>query len=175
MRIDTFVAVSIGILVSICIIITTANVSKEIKDISELGIALRPIYGVFSSYLLGLGYIAAGLTSAVTAPLAAAYVINALFNLNYSPDSYAFKRLSYVILIIGCIVASLDFNPLEVITLAQISNAIILPVMVLIIISLSQKINSKNSIGSINTIFQVLVIAISLALSISSIYKIFFS
>lgn len=174
MRIDTYMAVSVGILVSICIIITTANVSSEVEDVSELGSALEPLYGVFSSYLLGSGYIAAGLTSAVTAPLAAAYVLNALFDLNYSIESYAFKRLSYAILIIGCGIATLDFNPVEVITLAQISNAIILPIMVLIILSLSKKIKSSSSVFSINFVFQWLVIAISVGLSFSSLYKIIF-
>ena len=174
MRIDTYMAVGVGILVSICIIITTANVSSEVKDVSELGSALEPLYGVFSSYLLGSGYIAAGLTSAVTAPLAAAYVLNALFDLNYSIESYAFKRLSYAILIIGCGIATLDFNPVEVITLAQISNAIILPIMVLIILGLSKKIKSSSSVFSINIIFQWLVIAISVGLSFSSLYKILF-
>lgn len=174
MRIDTYMAVSVGILVSICIIITTANVSSEVEDVSELGSALEPLYGVFSSYLLGSGYIAAGLTSAVTAPLAAAYVLNALFDLNYSIESYAFKRLSYAILIIGCGIATLDFNPVEVITLAQISNAIILPIMVLIILGLSKKIKSSSSVFSINFVFQWLVIAISVGLSFSSLYKIIF-
>lgn len=174
MKIDTYMAVSVGILVSICIIITTANVSSEVESINELGLALEPLYGVFSSYLLGCGFIAAGLTSAVTAPLAAAYVLNALFNLNYATESYAFKRLSYAILIIGCIIATLDFNPVEVITLAQISNAIILPIMVIIILGLSRKIKSSNSVFTINSIFQWLVVAISLGLSLSSIYKIIF-
>ena len=172
MRIDTYMAVSVGILVSICIIITTANVSSEVENISELGTALEPLYCVFSSYLLGCGYIAAGLTSAVTAPLAAAYVLNALFNLNYPTESYAFKRLSYAILIIGCIIATLDFNPVEVITLAQISNAIILPVMVLIILGLSQKIKTTTSIFTLNFLFQFIVIGISLLISISSLFKI---
>ncbi len=172
MRIDTYVAVSLGILVSICIIITTANIQSEVSDINSLGLALEPIYGVFASYLLGIGYIAAGLTSAVTAPLAASYVINTLFDFNYSTESYAFKRLSYAVLLIGCVVAALDFNPVEVITIAQISNAIILPILVLIIFGLSQKISASKSI--LNMVSKLLIIILSIGLSISSIYKILF-
>ncbi|MBS3737928.1 MAG: Nramp family divalent metal transporter [Psychroflexus sp.] len=172
MRVDTYVAVSLGVLVSICIIITSANVQSEVNDISSLGLALKPIYGAFASYLLGIGYIAAGLTSAVTAPLAAAYVINALFNYNYSLESYAFKRLSYAVLLIGCIVAALDFNPIQVITIAQISNAIVLPILVLIIFGLAQKINHSKSI--LNSVLQLLIIILSVGLSLSSLYKIVF-
>ena len=83
MRIDTFVAVTLGVLVSISIIITTANISDQLDNVNNLGIALEPILGQFSSYLMGIGFITAGLTSAITAPLAAAYVINKLFRLNY--------------------------------------------------------------------------------------------
>jgi len=174
MRVDTYLAVSIGILVSICIIITTANIQSEVSEISQLGLALTPIYGAYASYLLGIGYMAAGLTSAVTAPLSAAYVINGLFSLNYTPDSYAFKRLSYVILLIGCIVAALDFNPVEVITLAQISNAIILPVLVIIIFGLSRKILQSKSIFNFNSLAQLLIVVLSVAISLSSLYKILF-
>ena len=137
------VAVSLGVLVSISIIITTANISDQLDNVNNLGIALEPILGQFSSYLMGIGFITAGLTSAITAPLAAAYVINKLFRLNYKSDSFAFKRLSYLILLIGGVVAALDFNPVEVIKLAQVSNAIFLPIIVFIIIGLKYEIDNR--------------------------------
>ena len=172
MRIDTFTAVGVGIAVSIGIIITTANVSEKVNDISELGLALEPLFGPMSIYLLGFGYIAAGLTSAVTAPLAVAYVLNTLFDLNYPVESFAFKRLSYAILLIGTVIATLDFNPVEVITLAQISNAIILPIIVVILVWLANRIKTLNKSFTPQRVFGIIVIAISLGLSLSTIYKI---
>ncbi|RRO25101.1 Nramp family divalent metal transporter [Flavobacteriaceae bacterium 14752] len=172
MRIDTFIAISAGILVSVCIIITTANVSGHVNEILELGKALEPLYGSFAKYLLGFGYSAAGLTSAITAPLAAAFVINRLFNLNYNLESLAFKRLSYFILFIGCIIAAFDFNPITVITLAQISNAIVLPIIALIIVWLSNKIKVLNKSVITHHIASFVVIIISLTLSFSALYKI---
>ncbi|NBC58058.1 MAG: divalent metal cation transporter [Bacteroidetes bacterium] len=172
MRVDTFIAVALGILVSICIIITSANVSNKIDEVSQLGIALEPLYGSFSVYLLGGGYIAAGLTSAVTAPLAAAFVLNTLFDFNYRIESIQFKRLSYAILLIGCIIATLDFNPINVITAAQIANAIALPVMVIILIWLSKKAFSANDNFIPRDLINIIVILICLALSLASLYKI---
>lgn len=172
MRIDTFIAISVGILVSICIIITTANVSEEINQVSQLGNALKPLYGSFSVYLLGIGYMAAGLTSAVTAPLAAAFVLNTLFDFNYRIEAIQFKRLSYLILAVGCIIATLDFNPINVITAAQIANAIVLPVMVIILIWLSKKAISKRKNFTLRDVLNILIILISLALSLASLYKV---
>jgi Mn2+/Fe2+ NRAMP family transporter len=174
MQIDTIVAVSVGVLVSICIIITTANVSNEITEVKDLGVALEPLFGRFSSILIGIGYMAAGLTSAVTAPLAAAYVINSLFSFNYTIESSAFKRLSYIILFIGCVIAALDFDPVEIIRIAQISNAIVLPVMVFIILWLSQKLKNSEALLSLQNLIGFIVLVISLGLSLSSIYKIIF-
>jgi Mn2+/Fe2+ NRAMP family transporter len=172
MRIDTYIAVGIGILVSICIVITTSNISDFTQDIQGIGLALEPLFGKASSFCVGIGFMAAGLTSAVTAPLAAAYVLNKLFNFNYSSESIAFKRLSYIILFIGCIIAALDFNPVEIIKTAQVANAIILPSLVAILIWLLYQFKSlKLSVAY--RILTLLVFALSLSVSISAFYKLF--
>ena len=173
MRIDTISAVFVGILVSICIIIVTANVSDYTQDIKGIGLALKPLFGEFSIYLVGIGYVSAGLTSSITAPLAAAYVLNKLFSLNYNPQSLAFKRLSYSILFIGCIIAALDFNPMEVIRIAQVANAIILPVLVILLIWLAYKFTTTKMSWWFS-IFSFLTLSFSISISFSSIYKIFF-
>ena len=173
MRIDTFFAVALGILVSISIIITTANISDDLTNVNNLGTALEPVLGPFSAYLMGIGFIAAGLTSAITAPLAAAFVINELFGLNYETRSFAFKRLSYVILIIGCLVAALDLEPVQVIKLAQVANAIILPVIVIIILWLDRQIGQQRKAGPFYQLLGLVVLLISVFLSLSSLYKLF--
>ena len=173
MRIDTFFAVALGILVSISIIITTANISDDLTNVNNLGTALEPVLGPFSAYLMGIGFIAAGLTSAITAPLAAAFVINELFGLNYETRSFAFKRLSYVILIIGCLVAALDLEPVQVIKLAQVANAIILPVIVMIILWLNRQIGQQRKSGPFYQLLGLVVLLISVFLSLSSLYKLF--
>jgi Mn2+/Fe2+ NRAMP family transporter len=175
MRVDTFMAVGVGILVSICIIITTSNISAYTQDVLGIGLALEPLFGATSTYFVGIGFIAAGLTSAVTAPLAAAYVLNKLFNFNYSPDSLKFKRLSYGILGIGCFFAALDFNPVEMIKIAQVANAIILPVLVVLIVWLRFQLQKSPSAYKIlHSGLYLLILLLSLSISISGLYKIFF-
>lgn len=175
MRIDTFAAVGVGIFVSICIIITTSNISAYTQNIQGIGLALEPLFGKASSYFVGIGFMAAGLTSAVTAPLAAAYVLNKLFKLNYDAESFAFKRLSYGVLLIGCVVAALDFNPVEVIRIAQVANAIILPILVIIIIWLAHQLkSSQTQYGVFNLVLGGIVLLLSLVISISGLFKIFY-
>ena len=173
MRTDTITAVGVGILVSICIIITTSNISAYTQDVQGIGIALEPLFGKASTYFVGIGFIAAGLTSAVTAPLAAAYVLNKLFKLNYATNSIAFKRLSYLILLIGCFVAALDFNPVKVIQVAQVANAIILPSLVAILIWLLFQLKSFK-VSIIYVCLGFTIFALSLSISISAFYKLFF-
>jgi len=172
MRIDTVMAVGVGVLVSICIIITTSNISSETQDIQNIGLALEPLFGKISTYFVGIGFIAAGLTSAITAPLAAAYVLNNLFKLKYSAESIKFKRLSYLILFIGCVIAALDLNPVEVIRVAQIANALILPILVIIILWLVNRFSVlKSKLSYSNIIFGLIVLVLSFAISISGFYK----
>jgi Mn2+/Fe2+ NRAMP family transporter len=172
MRIDTFTAVGVGIIVSICIVITTSNISDNTQDIEGIGSALEPLFGKVSTYFVGIGFISAGLTSAVTAPLAAAYVLNRLFNLNYKPEQIGFKRLSYLILFIGCIIAALDFNPVEVIKIAQVANAIILPTLVALLLWLAFQVKMIK-LTKIYILLGFLVFVFSLSISISSIFKLF--
>ena len=74
-RKDTIIAIGLGGLVSMAIIISAAAIqSTDISNAADLAKSLAPLYGSFSTYFLGLGLFAAGITSAITAPLAAAYV-----------------------------------------------------------------------------------------------------
>ena len=77
---DTLIAIILGGLVSISIIISAAAIkSTEVKNVLDMAKALEPLYGTAALYFMGIGLLAAGITSAITAPLAAAYVANSCF------------------------------------------------------------------------------------------------
>ncbi|GIS01190.1 MAG: hypothetical protein CM15mP102_20100 [Flavobacteriales bacterium] len=44
-----------------------------------LGKGLEPLYGKFAIYFLGIGLFSSGITSSITAPLAASYVAKSCF------------------------------------------------------------------------------------------------
>ena len=76
---------------------------------------------------MGIGLFAAGVTSAITAPLAAAYVANSCFNWKAGLKDYRFRAVWVFVLLIGALSLSMQFKPIEIIKFAQVTNGILLP------------------------------------------------
>ncbi len=132
---DTVIAISLGGLVSLSIMICAAALQgQEIKSAADLGLALAPLYGSFAPTLMSVGLFAAGITSAMTAPMAAAYVVCECFK--WESNSNGYKISALVVLATGILFSSLKINPIEIIRFAQITNGILLPVVGLFIIIL---------------------------------------
>tara|TARA_B100001540_G_C15744130_1_gene613705 strand:- start:13 stop:1212 length:1200 start_codon:yes stop_codon:yes gene_type:complete len=127
-RMDTIISVSIGGLISLCIVLAAANSDlKSVESVSDLGVALSPIYGKFSQHLISIGLFGAGISSAITAPLAASYVVTECFD--WKQNGNKAKFIFLFVLIIGTIFSSLDVNPITTIQLAQFFNGLLLPVI----------------------------------------------
>lgn len=74
LRKENATAIIIGGVISICIIITSATTlfgNSEIQSAADMAQQLEPLLGSWSGYFLGIGLFAAGISSAITAPLAA--------------------------------------------------------------------------------------------------------
>tara|TARA_B100001059_G_scaffold52327_1_gene46038 strand:- start:6644 stop:7834 length:1191 start_codon:yes stop_codon:yes gene_type:complete len=175
-RIESFISILLGGLVSLSIIITAASVSNQnVTGVIDLAIGLEPLYGKFAIYFLGLGLFASGITSSITAPLAAAYVAKSCFGWNNSLKSKRFRLVWIFILITGVFVSMIDINPIEIIKFAQFSNSLLLPIIAIILLML---INNKNIISpkfnyKYQNIFGVLIIIISLILGIKGLISLF--
>ena len=141
-RIESFISIIIGGIVSMAIIITAASVSNDnVKSVMDLAKGLEPLYGKFAIYFLGIGLFASGITSSITAPLAAAYVAKSCFGWSGSLKSLNFRIVWFFVLLIGVIVSLLKLNPIEVIKFAQFSNSLLLPILAILLFWL---INNKN-------------------------------
>jgi len=141
-RIESFISIIIGGIVSMAIIITAASVSNDnVKSVMDLAKGLEPLYGKFAIYFLGIGLFASGITSSITAPLAAAYVAKSCFGWSGSLKSFNFRIVWFFVLLIGVIVSLLKLNPIEVIKFAQFSNSLLLPIVAILLFWL---INNKN-------------------------------
>lgn len=128
LRFDTIFAVSLGGLVSMSIIICAAAIQgNSIESTTGLGQALAPLYGDFAPILMSLGFFAAGITSAITAPMAAAFVVCECFG--WRSNSFGYKSVALLVLACGVLFSSLQIKPIEVIRFAQITNGILLPVV----------------------------------------------
>jgi len=129
-RRDTYVSIILGGLVSMAIIISAAAISNgTVSNAADLAKGLEPLYGSFSKYFLSVGLFAAGITSAITAPLAAAYVARGCFDWDKGLKSVKFRVVWIFILLLGVILSSGGWKPIEIIKFAQVANGLLLPVI----------------------------------------------
>ncbi|MEX0272788.1 MAG: Nramp family divalent metal transporter [Flavobacteriaceae bacterium] len=169
---DTILAIGVGGLVSLSIIISAAQMQgREIMNILDLAEGLRPLYGEWARYCMGVGMLAAGITSAITAPLAAAYVANSCFGWNAGLKDFRFRMVWIFILSIGVCFLYFDIRPIEVIKFAQVANGILLPVIAFILLWM---VNSPQIMGvHKNSLWQnvlgTVITMLALALGLKSI------
>ncbi|MFT5541825.1 MAG: manganese transport protein [Glaciecola sp.] len=132
-----FSSIGLGGIVTFAIMSCAANafyLTDTILSPGNIASQLEPILGDYANLFFALGLFSAGLTSAITAPLAAGYAICGLFGWEVKLDSKEFKIVCATILICGVLVAISGFKPLAVIVLAQASNALLLPISVLFLL-----------------------------------------
>ncbi len=147
LRIENAVAIILGGLISMLIIITAASSGEAVGEVSnakDLAIQLEPLFGQSAKWFMGIGLMAAGISSALTAPLAAAYAAKGLFNWSENEKDIKFRTVWMVILAIGMLVATIGVKPVLIIKFAQITNAIVLPFIAVYLLYIS---NSKKILG----------------------------
>ena len=174
-RTDTYVSIIGGGIVSIAIMISAAAIqSSEVKNAADLAQGLEPLFGIYAKYLLAIGLFAAGITSAITAPLAAAYVAAGCFNWQSNLKSTKFRFVWIIVLILGVVFSSIGFKSIEVIKFAQFSNGLLLPFIAVFLVwimnkkeLLGQHTNSKKQ----NTLALIIVL-ITFVLGIKSLMKV---
>ena len=173
---DTIVSISIGGLISLCILLTAAGLNNsDILNAVDLAYSLQPLYGDFSKYIVATGLLSAGLTSSITAPIAAAYVVCGCFGFSINRKSKLFKIIAVIVLLIGVIFSSIGFSPIEIIKFAQVTNGILLPLVVVFLLFLAN--NTRLLKNNTNNLFQnvlgLIVIGFCLLLCYRSVAKVF--
>jgi Mn2+/Fe2+ NRAMP family transporter len=133
-RFDTTITIGLGGLIAILIVSTAAAsifaAGLAVNNAVDMAIQLEPLFGSLSRYLLGVGLFAAGLSSAVTAPLATGYVVTEILKLDSNVTSRAFRAISICVLAAGSLFAITGTRPIVIIVTAQFANGILLPVVV---------------------------------------------
>ncbi len=150
---DTVVSIILGGLISMCIVVSSSSLNiEEINSVYDLAKGIEPLYGINSKYIIGIGLFSAGITSAITAPLAASYVASGCLGWSNGTKNIKFKLVWLSILIFGVISSSLGFKSIEIIKFAQISNGMLLPIIAGFLIWVA---NKKTILGGYtNNIFQ---------------------
>jgi Mn2+/Fe2+ NRAMP family transporter len=175
-RKDTFISIILGGIVSMAIIVSASAIqATEVSDASDLAKGLAPLYGDFSKYFLAMGLFAAGITSAITAPLAAAYVATGCLGWEGNLRSKRFRAVWIIILILGVFFSSLGIKPIEIIKFAQVANGILLPIIAgfLIWIMNKESILGKFKNSTTQNSLGIIILVITIFLGLKSIFKVF--
>lgn len=179
LRKDLILAISLGGLISAAIIVTSAVAfygrGLTIETGAQLAQQLKPLFGSLSNIMFGIGLFAAGLSSALTAPYAAAFASSGVLGWRGGHNSLKFRGVWLGVILVGFVVSSLNLRPLAVIMFAQVANGLVLPIASLFLLIV---LNSRKIMGNlVNNLRQnllgIIVILIVSLLGAWNIIKLF--
>lgn len=137
MRWGIGIAVLIGGFISMAILVSGTLVTGDFS-FQNVSHTLSGRLGNWAGALFAFGLFAAGFTSALTAPLAAAITAKSL--LGWSENSPAYKAVWLTVMAVGLTFGLLGIKPIPVIVLAQAANGLLLPVVtVFLFIAINKK------------------------------------
>jgi Mn2+/Fe2+ NRAMP family transporter len=177
MRWGIMLAVIIGGIVSIAIMVVGTQVEGEFS-FAALAEAMSIGLGKSSALFFGFGLFAAGLSSSITSPLAAAVTAKSLFaganNGVWENNSTYFRLVWAGVLGVGLLFGLLQVKPIPAIILAQAVNGVLLPIIVIfLILSVNdEKLLGKKYTNSIfSNILTLAILAVTSFLGLNNLWK----
>lgn len=181
MRFGLSVAIILGGIISMAVLTVGTIVTKEFSY-EALAEALSASIGGWAVYIFGFGMFAAGFSSAITAPLASAITAKSLFEKNnpvkWRTQSFYFKAVWAVVLIVGLAFGLAQVQPIPAIILAQALNGLILPFISIFLIFVinDPKLVDKEGINSwLSNVLMGIVVWITLILGLMNLMKALYS
>lgn len=148
-RTELVLSIGVGGVVSMAVLFTAATTlgggGGEISSAADMARSLEPVLGSWAGSFFAAGLFAAGITSAVTAPLAAAYATAGALGW---PRKLTDPRLRAVwggVLGVGVLLGVLGVRPVPAILFAQAANGILLPAVAVFLLV---AVNDKRLMGS---------------------------
>lgn len=166
-RMDALVSIGLGGVVTLSIVVTAAAFFERgsaIDSAATMAAQLEPVLGRAARAFFGIGLFAAGLTSAVTAPLAAAYATAGVLGWAADLRAARFRAIWLAIIAAGTILALLGRNPVAAILFAQAANGLLLPVLavaLLVVVNRSELLGRHRNRRLANALGGAVVAAVS--------------
>lgn len=171
-------AISMGGLITLVVMATAMMAffnQAATMDAGNMGEQLKPVLGDKAQWFFALGLFAAGLTSAITAPLAAAYAVCGALGLSDDMKSKGFRAVWLTIIVCGVAVAALGFKPLPAILFAQATNGLLLPIIAIFLLVVMNKSKAlgefKNTLWS--NLAGVIVVSVVVGLGLYKLTSLF--
>lgn len=171
---DLYTSVPLGGIVTLAILSTAAAAyfgrEASITGAADLAVSLEPVFGRAATWLTATGLLAAGLSSAITAPLASAYALTGVLGLSPDMKGAAFRLTWLSIVLIGVTVASLGIQPIALIVFAQVANGILLPLIAaFLLLAVNQQRMGEYRNSAARNVLGGLVLLVALMLGARSI------
>jgi manganese transport protein len=99
----------------------------DIRNAADMAAQLEPLLGRWARVFFATGLLAAGLTSAITAPLAAAYATAGALGWPRDLRDRRLRGVWLVVLGAGVLFAATGVRPVPAILFAQVANGVLLP------------------------------------------------
>ncbi|HUF51377.1 MAG TPA: Nramp family divalent metal transporter [Longimicrobiales bacterium] len=183
-RADLVASILVGGIISMAIVITAAGALRgggTVTSASDMAAQLEPVLGTWGRVCFAAGLFAAGMTSAITAPLAASYAVAGAMGW---PRDLRDRRLRMVwggVLLAGVPFAiagtrptiPLGFGEVSVIVFAQVANGILLPaVAIFLLLAVNDRRRMGEQVnGAFANVTGGLVVLITLLLGASAIWR----
>jgi manganese transport protein len=171
-RADALVSIGLGGLVSILIVSTAAASlfarGLEVDSAAAMALQLEPLFGRLSAIALGIGLCAAGLTSALTAPLATAYAVSEIIGPAAARRTVVFRITSLSVVAVGAASALSGIRPITLIVAAQFANGLLLPIVALFLLRAvnDQRLLGSHANGPIANMLGAVVLLVALGLGV---------
>ncbi|MEX0342353.1 MAG: NRAMP family divalent metal transporter [Erythrobacter sp.] len=177
LRFGLAVSVGFGVLITASILVVGTALAGEFS-FTELGETLAARLGNWARTGFGIGLLAAGISSAVTAPLAAALTARGLFGAADDPrwraSGWRFRAVWAVVLLIGLGFGLADLKPAPAILAAQAFNGALLPLVALFLLAamndralLGDRVNGPLADG-----FGMLVVGVATMLGLTAVTRV---
>jgi len=172
MRFGLTVAVVLGGLISMGVLVVGTAVVGEF-GFGALAAALSARLGYWASLFFAFGLFAAGFSSAITAPMAAAVTARGLFSsgddARWTERSPRYRAVWLGVLATGIAFGLTDVRPIPAIILAQALNGVLLPfvaVFLLLVVNDRSLMGERGVNGGFPNAVMALVVAVTIVLGI---------
>jgi manganese transport protein len=178
-KLDTRLSIGFGGLVTLAILTTAAaalfSSGRGVASAGDMATQLEPLLGPAAKYFFASGLLAAGITSSVTAPLAAAYATAGALGWRRDLSDPKFKAVWAAIILVGVIFAFMGSSPTQAIVFAQAANGIILPIIAVFLLVV---MNRRDLLGdhvnsTVANIVGVVVVLVAIVLGARSLLTAF--
>ncbi|MEP5765022.1 MAG: Nramp family divalent metal transporter [Halieaceae bacterium] len=177
-RLDTGFSIGLGGLITLAIMSTSAAAffggGAEFTA-ANMAQQLEPLLGTSARYFFAAGLFAAGLSSAVTAPLAAAFAVCGALGWPRDMRSTRFRLLWLAVLCSGTLFAAMGTKPLTAILFAQAANGFLLPICAIFLMVVMNRPAAlgKFANGRLVNLLGGIVVLVTLGLGLLKILRVF--